>query len=165
MSVDNSPASPGAALVAEFQFEHAGETFTLTRPTIQSELEYTRHLESKTIQRIRVHAGLYGGELSKILAENNLLLASGVFEWGMPRWLESLNVTSNMQELSYLCVKQNVPGLTRDRWDTVFKANWADTPNGKTNQISQAVWELIASPNSASPGTGGQAPGKVNPSA
>lgn len=156
--------SPGTALVAEYPFEHKGETFRLTRPTLQSELEYTRFLEAKTIQKLQVHAGTYGAAMhAKVLAENNLLLAAGAFEWGSARWVDSLDVAGNAQELSFLCAKQNYPGLTRPRWEDVFKAHWTSREDGtRTNAIWQALWDLIASPNSNSPAATAPAPG-TNP--
>jgi len=124
----------------------------MVRPTFQVELEYTRHLESVAIQKLRVHSADYGPTMAKVLSETNLSFAAGVFEWGMPQWSLSLDSPTNMEELGYLVARVKSPGLRRDRWNEIWKSKWKVEPGGRRiNEIAEALWALIHSPNFLSP--------------
>lgn len=151
MSEPEAQSSGSANLAPETTFKDGAKEYTLTPPDLGTETFYVQYLETGAIAGVRRNRAAWGEDYPKAMERVAAQVGLRQFEWGGQLWLESLYTTAGIQELAYLCLRQGAPGLTREVFDRLWKANVYVRAEGRANKIAEAVMTFLNRPNSTAP--------------
>lgn len=135
--------------------EKAFGSYTLTPPSLNGEILYVRFLKERAVTEVRSQRAVYGEDYMPCLRMANQDAAVGVYEWGEPRFWESLTHVPCMQELCYISFQQTRADMSREAFLDLWKSETVQTPQGRVNNIAEAMWEFFNRPNSPAPSKAG----------